>query len=84
MKGRTDRSGVLPDPESERKRTFLSTYLIDYENVKSAGLAGINHIRKEDSVHLFWSSRENKISIEMMELIRSSESEIVKIGRAHV
>ena len=77
MKGRTDRSGVLPDPESERKRTFLSTYLIDYENVKSAGLAGINHIRKEDSVHLFWSSRENKISIEMMELIRSSESEIV-------
>ncbi|MGN0268639.1 MAG: PIN domain-containing protein [Lachnospiraceae bacterium] len=55
----------------------MSTYLIDYENVKSAGLAGINHIRKEDSVHLFWSSRENKISIEMMELIRSSESEIV-------
>lgn len=77
MKGRTAGSGTLPDPEAERKRTFLSTYLIDYENVKSAGLAGINHIRKEDSVHLFWSSRENKISIEMMELIRSSESEIV-------
>ncbi|MDY2629347.1 MAG: PIN domain-containing protein [Lachnospiraceae bacterium] len=55
----------------------MSTYLIDFENVKSGGLAGINHIGKEDSVHLFWSARENKISIEMMEMIRSSESEIV-------
>lgn len=55
----------------------MSTYLIDFENVKSGGLAGIEHIRKEDSVHLFWSARENKITIEMMELIRSSESEIV-------
>ncbi|MGN0295493.1 MAG: PIN domain-containing protein [Lachnospiraceae bacterium] len=55
----------------------MSTYLIDFENVKSGGLAGIDHIGKEDSVHLFWSARENKITIEMMELIRSSESEIV-------
>ena len=55
----------------------MSTYLIDFENVKSGGLAGIEHIRKGDSVHLFWSARENKITIEMMELIRSSESEIV-------
>ena len=55
----------------------MSTYLIDFENVKSGGLTGIEYIRKEDSVHLFWSKRENKISIEMMELIRSSESEIV-------
>lgn len=55
----------------------MSTYLIDFENVKSSGLAGIEYIRKEDSVHLFWSKRENKITIEMMELIRKSESEIV-------
>ena len=57
----------------------MSTYLIDFENVKSGGLVGIDHIKKEDSVHLFWSVRESKISIEMMELIRSSESHIVMI-----
>ena len=55
----------------------MSTYLIDFENVKSGGLSGIEFIKKEDSIHLFWSKRENKITIEMMELIRSSESEIV-------
>lgn len=55
----------------------MSTYLIDFENVKSGGLTGMDHIKKEDSVHLFWSTRENKISIEMMEQIRNSESEIV-------
>lgn len=64
--------------QTDRKGVFsLSTYLIDFENVKSGGLAGIEYIKKEDSVHLFWSKRENKITIEMMELIRSSESEIV-------
>lgn len=56
---------------------MVSTYLIDFENVKSGGLAGIDCIQKEDSVHLFWSKRENKISIEMMERIRQSSSEIV-------
>ena len=55
----------------------MSSYLIDFENVKSAGLVGIDAIKKEDTVHLFWSKRENKISIEMMELIRKSPSEIV-------
>ncbi|MDY4971635.1 MAG: PIN domain-containing protein [Lachnospiraceae bacterium] len=55
----------------------MSTYLIDFENVKSGGLAGMDRIKKEDSVHLFWSARENKITIDMMEMIRSSESEIV-------
>ncbi len=59
------------------KEIAVSTYLIDFENVKSGGLAGIDCIQKEDSVHLFWSKRENKISIEMMERIRQSSSEIV-------
>lgn len=44
------------------KRNF---YFIDFENVQSSGLKGIDDLKKEDEVYIFYSENANRISFEM-------------------
>ncbi|MDY3730696.1 MAG: PIN domain-containing protein [Candidatus Choladocola sp.] len=40
-------------------------YFIDFENVQSAGLEGINDLTKKDEVYIFYSENANRISFEL-------------------
>ena len=50
------------------KRAFL----IDFENVKSAGLAGLEHLTTADEVIILYSANSNTISFEMHQKIMES------------
>lgn len=54
-------------------------YLIDYENVSYSGLDGIEKIAPNDIIYLFYSKSANKISINVLEQIRTNNAEIVFI-----
>ena len=40
----------------------MTVYLVDFENVKSDGLYGINDLSKTDAVYIFYSVNVDKIS----------------------
>lgn len=43
----------------------MKTYLVDFENVKSKGLVGIDKLDKDDNVIIFYSENSDTISFEM-------------------
>lgn len=48
---------------------FLNIFLIDYENVNSIGLHGIDLLNKNDKVYLFYSEKAESINIDIMNII---------------
>ena len=47
----------------------MNIFLIDYENVNSIGLNGIDLLTKDDRVYLFYSENANSINIDIMNII---------------
>ena len=47
----------------------MNIFLIDYENVNSIGLNGIDLLTKDDRVYLFYSENANSININIMNII---------------
>lgn len=47
----------------------MNIFLIDYENVNSIGLNGIDLLTKDDKVYLFYSENANSINIDIMNII---------------
>lgn len=47
----------------------MNIFLIDYENVSSIGLNGIDLLTKDDKVYLFYSEKANSINIDIMNII---------------
>ena len=45
----------------------MRLFLIDYENVNSAGLHGIGQLSQQDRVILFYSQSANTLSFEIMD-----------------
>ena len=43
----------------------MSTYLIDYENTKGAGLEGLEELTAEDTVYLFYSENANTLTFRL-------------------
>ena len=43
----------------------MSVYLIDYENIKSEGMNGIDELTKDDVVCLFYSENANTMTFRM-------------------
>ncbi len=41
-------------------------YLVDYENINEAGIAGLEHLGSEDTVYLFYTRNANKISFDFV------------------
>ncbi|MGN1133440.1 MAG: PIN domain-containing protein [Oscillospiraceae bacterium] len=62
----------------------MNTYMVDFENVKSAGLVGIEKLGKGDKVIIFYSENSDTISFEMHSRIMKSTADIqyckVKVG----
>lgn len=53
----------------------MSYYLIDYENTKSAGLAGIDKLTETDKIWLFYSENANTMTFHMHKLINECKAE---------
>ncbi|MDO5559458.1 MAG: PIN domain-containing protein [Oscillospiraceae bacterium] len=52
----------------------MATYLVDFENVGSDGLAGIELLDENDSVIIFYSANSNKISMKIHKDICASKA----------
>lgn len=50
-------------------------FLIDYENVREAGLAGIEHLYQTDTLNIFYSAACQSVSRKMMDYILQSGCE---------
>ncbi|MBQ8063652.1 MAG: hypothetical protein IJ720_04090 [Clostridia bacterium] len=64
---------------------MLNTYLIDYENVKLAGLKGIEGLQEKDVVFLFYSENANTLTFSMHRKINTCKAQFnlieVKTGK---
>ncbi|MBO5448925.1 MAG: hypothetical protein J5994_06315 [Ruminococcus sp.] len=54
----------------------MKTYLVDFENVKSKGLTGIDSLNETDSVIIFYSENSDTISFEMHQKVLCSKAEV--------
>lgn len=61
----------------------MKCFLVDYENVNSAGLVGINKIDKDDLVMIFYSDNANTVTFAAMDLIRKSPADIRRYKLKH-
>ncbi len=59
-----------------KERKILKIYLIDFENVKSKGLEGIDKLEETDSVIIFFSENSDTLSFEMHQKVLSSKADI--------
>ncbi len=62
----------------------MKSYLVDFENVKSKGLAGIEKLCEDDRVIIFYSDNSDTISFEMHCMVMRSKADVqyikVKVG----
>lgn len=62
----------------------MKAYLIDFENVKSKGLTGIEQLSPDDKVIIFYSENSDTISFEMHRKVMTSTADIeylkVRVG----
>ncbi len=63
----------------------MTTYLVDYENVKSDGLNGIADLKKEDKVNIFYSVNADKITFALHKRMNESQATInfLKVDVGH-
>ena len=54
----------------------MKIYLVDFENVKSKGLDGIDKLCETDSVIIFFSENSDTLSFEMHQKVLSSKADI--------
>ena len=52
----------MPDKKNKKKKRY---FLVDYENVTSAGLVGIESLESADSVIIFYSANANKMTFQI-------------------
>ena len=62
----------------------MKTYLVDFENVKSKGLSGIDRLTDEDHVIIFYSENSDTISFEMHCMVLQAKADVdymkVRVG----
>lgn len=54
----------------------MKIYLVDFENVKSKGLDGIDNLKETDSVIIFFSENSDTLSFEMHQKVLCSKADI--------
>ena len=52
----------------------MKYYLIDYENVKTEGLLGIEELLSTDTVHIFYSDNADKLTFDVLRMIMCSKA----------
>ena len=62
----------------------MKTYLVDFENVKSKGLVGIDRLTEDDHVIIFYSENSDTISFDMHCMVMQAKAEVdymkVRVG----
>ena len=61
----------------------MKCYLVDYENVNSAGLTGINKLSSDDLVMIFYSDNASTVTFAAMDMIRKSSADIRRYKLKH-
>lgn len=61
----------------------MKCYLVDYENVNSAGLTGINKLSGDDLVMIFYSDNASTVTFAAMDMIRKSPADIRRYKLKH-
>lgn len=63
----------------------MNCYLVDYENVKVAGLNGVADLTRNDIVNIFYSKNADSLTFDMYEQLNKSPAKIyfhkVEVGR---
>ena len=54
----------------------MRLFLVDFENVQGKGLLGIDKLKHNDEVVIFYSKNANKLSFDEMHLISASNAKI--------
>ena len=54
----------------------MTVYLVDFENVRSAGLKGVENLDEEDKVIIFYSKNADAITFDVHMLLSKSKAEI--------
>uniref|UniRef100_UPI003FD830DF PIN domain-containing protein n=2 Tax=Oscillospiraceae TaxID=216572 RepID=UPI003FD830DF len=54
----------------------MKIYLVDFENVKSKGLQGIDNLTETDTVIIFYSENSDTINFEMHQKVLTSKADI--------
>ena len=73
----------LPFISKYRKEMNMKVYLVDFENVKSKGLTGIDSLTEYDRVIIFYSENADTINFEMHQKVLISKAE-VEYFKVHV
>ncbi len=60
-------------------KDIMRIFLVDYENVNSAGLQGINMLSRNDKLVIFYSDKSNTISFKVVEQIMENNIKFTKI-----
>ena len=59
---------ALRGTETETERNMKRYFLVDFENVADAGMNGFFDLTAEDAVHLFYTQKNNRISMDFFKL----------------
>ena len=63
----------------------MTTYLVDYENVKGDGLNGINNLTDKDKVHIFYCENADRLTFGLHKRLNEAACKIyyqrVEVGR---
>jgi len=54
----------------------MTVYLVDFENVRSEGLKGVEELTSEDKVVIFYSKNADAITFDVHTLLSKSPAEI--------
>ena len=64
----------MPDKKNNKKRKRF--FLVDYENVKSDGLQGVDELDKNDNVIIFYSANAGKLSFDLHTQLLDTKSKV--------
>ena len=54
----------------------MTVYLVDFENVRSEGLRGVENLSADDKVVVFYSKNADAISLDVCMLLNRSKADI--------
>ncbi len=57
----------------------MAVYLVDFENVHSAGLMGVEKLSEKDSVYIFYSNNSNSMSFEAHAMLKATAAKVVPL-----
>lgn len=67
----------LSDATIKREENTMAVYLVDFENVTSAGISGVQKLTKEDKVYIFYTANAANMSFAAHLNLLSSPAEII-------